>query len=114
MRAPGIRLKTRSISLAIAIVAMILACLRPGPRVNVSSWEQAVEIATALVIQDDPSFRPEKHKAKVCLECSRSPLSVDLCSDTDTYVVKRVRFTSRGTNEGPWTFTSGRLIGDNV
>jgi hypothetical protein len=110
MRASGVRLKIRSLSFAIATLAVVLACLRPGSRVDVSSREQAVEIATALVTQDDPSFRPEKHKAKVYQECSTSPLVVDLHSEMDTYVVRRVRFTSRGTIEGPWTFGSDQHV----
>ena len=72
--------------------------------------EQAVEIATALVVQEDPSFLPEKHKAKVYRECHLSPLSVDLYSETDMYVVKRVRFTSGGTIEGPYTFESDQHV----
>src|SRR5262249_49336467 len=110
MRAPGVRVKIRSLSFAIAIVGVFLACLRPGSRVDVTSREQAVEIATALVMQEDPSFRPEVHKAKVYSECSMSPLTVDLHSETDTYVVKRIRFTSRGTIEGPWTFGSEQHV----
>src|SRR5262245_11436899 len=110
MRAPRVRLKIRSLFLAIAIVAVILAFLRPESGVEVSSSEKAVETATAVVMQDDPSFRPEKHKAKVYQECSMSPLSVDLYSEQDTYVVKRVRFTSSGTVEGPWTFGSDRRV----
>jgi hypothetical protein len=103
-------LKILSLFVAISIVAVILAFLRPESAVEVSSSEKAVEIATALVMQDDPSFRPEKYKAKVYQECSMSPLSVDLYSDQDTYVVKRVRFTSSGTFEGPWTFGIDRHV----
>src|SRR5262249_29710734 len=93
-----------------SIVAVILAFLRPESDVEVSSSEKAVEIATALVMQDDPSFRAEKHKATIYRECSMSSLSVDLYSDQDTCVVKRVRFTCSGTVEGPWTFGSDRHV----
>jgi hypothetical protein len=113
MRAPGVRLKLRSLSLAIVILTVILACLRPGSRVDVTGREQAVEIAIALVVQGDPSFRPEQHKAKVYQECSISPFVVDLYSEMDTYVVKRVRFTSRGTIEGPWTFECDQQVGSS-
>jgi hypothetical protein len=100
---PRIRLKVRSLSIAIAIVAAALACLRPRSSADVSV-EQAVEIAAALVMQDDPSFSPEKHKAKVYRGCSRGPLVVDLYSEMDTYVVKQVLFTIKGDIIGPRTF----------
>ena len=110
MRSLRVRLKIRSLSIAIAIVAVAMACLRPGSRVDVSSKEQAVEIATALVMQEDPSFRPEKYKAKVYRECGMSPLVVDLYSDNEAYVAKRVRFTNQGAIEGPWTFESYQQV----
>jgi hypothetical protein len=110
MRSASVRLKIRSLSIAIVIVAVAMACLRPGSRVDVISKEQAVEIATALVMQDDPSFRPEKYKAKVYRECGLCPLVVDLYSDMGPYVAKRVRFTNKGGIEGPWTFESHQQV----
>ena len=103
MRLPRVQ-NIRSLLLAIAVVAVAIACLRPRPRLEIHSNEQAIEIATALVIQDDPSFRPERHKARIYQECGMSPVVVDLYSETDTDVVKRVYFTRRDGIEGPETF----------
>ena len=61
-------------------------------------------------MQEDPSFRPEKYKAKVYRECGMSPLVVDLYSDNEAYVAKRVRFTNEGAIEGPWTFESYQQV----
>jgi hypothetical protein len=110
MRLRRVRFTIRTLFVAIAIVAIPTAFLRPGPRVELHSVEQAVEVAVALVMQEDATFRPNNHRAKVYRECSISPLCVDFYADIGTHVVKRVRITNQGAIRGPWTFTEGDRV----
>ena len=105
MRLPRVRFTIRTLFIAIAIVAIPMAFLRPGPRVEVRSLEQAVEVAAAVVMQEDATFRSDNYTAKVYRECGMSPLCVDFYPEIGNYLVKRVMITDQGAIRGPWTFT---------
>jgi hypothetical protein len=102
MRLPWIRFTIRSLLIAIPIVAIPMAFLRPG--VELETDEQVVEFAVALVMQEDATFLPDKHRAKSYRVCG-SPLTVDFYPDMGACVVKRVKITDRGDFLGPFTFT---------
>jgi len=104
MRRRHIRFTIRTLFIAIAIVASAMASFHPAPRVEVRSREQAVEVAAALVMQEDATFRPDKQRAKVYQGCGKSPICVDFYSDIGSYVVKRVVITERGVNPELSTF----------
>ena len=73
------------------------------------SSEQAVEVAAALVMQEDATFRPEKHRARVYSECGMGPVFVDFYSDIGTYVVKRLRIKD-GVVRGLSTFSESKCV----
>jgi hypothetical protein len=110
MRVCRIRFTIRSLFIAIAIGAVPMAFFRPGSRVEVQSVEQAVEVAAALAMQEDATFRPDKHRAKVYRECGMVPLRVDFYSSVGTYVVKRIMITDQGVIQGPWAFTESDQV----
>jgi hypothetical protein len=110
MRVCRIRFTIRSLFIAIAIGAIPMAFFRPGSRVEVQSVEQAVEVAAALAMQEDATFRPDKHRAKVYRECGMVPLRVDFYSSVGTYVVKRIMITDQGVIQGPWAFTESDQV----
>ena len=109
MQLPRVQFTIRTLFIIIAAVAMPMVFLRPrGP--DVRTDEQAVEVAVAVVMQDDATFQPEKHRARVYQECGRTPLTVDFYPEVGTYVAKRVRITANGAIRGPWTFTQGDWV----
>jgi hypothetical protein len=73
MRVRRIRFTIRTLFIAIAIGAIPMAFFLPGPRVEVQSVEQAVEVAAALAMQEDATFRPDKHRAEVYREFGSFP-----------------------------------------
>ena len=103
MRLPRIRFTIRTLLVAIGIAAVPMTFFRSEPRVELTSYEKAVEIAAAVVMQEDATYQPEKHLAKVYRECSMAPLHVDFYSEDRAYVVKRVGFI-HGAIRGPTTF----------
>ena len=109
MRIPRIRFTIRTLLVAIGIAAIPMTFFRPEPRVELTSYEQAVEVAAVVVMHDDSTYRPEKHLAKVYRECSRSPLSVDFYSEDRAYVLKRVGFM-HGAIRGPTTFAESDRV----
>lgn len=110
MRLPRVRFTIRILFLAIGVVAIPIAFFRPEPRSEMRSDEQAVEVAAALVMQEDATFRPDKHGAKVYRECGMTPLLVDFSSNTGIYVVKRLGITDQGVVRGPSTFAESDRV----
>jgi hypothetical protein len=105
MRLPRVRLTIWTLLVPIVVVAIPVALFRAGPRAKARNNEQAVEIASALVMQGDANYRPEKHKARVYRECQMTPMTVDFYPQDAAFVVKRVKLTDQGDRRGPWTFT---------
>jgi hypothetical protein len=107
MRLPRLRFTIRVLLIAITVAAIPMGLFRgwAGVRVKVGSNEQAVEAAAALVMTEDARFRPDKHMARVYLECGGTPLLVDFSPDDATHVVKRVGITAQGGFRGPSTFS---------
>jgi hypothetical protein len=97
------RITLRAMLALVAVAATALAVLAPRSSPHLQSYEEAVEIAAAVVMEQDASFRPERHRAKIYRECSLSPLRVDFYSDTGEYVVKRLSFRD-GSILGPSTY----------